>query len=521
MFDRLFEIVLFLPLFTGILIGLSIWFGFNRGESGEKPTGTITLINAAVVLLILAWAALKGFKDQWPGYIEIYRWFESGDLNITLAILIDLFSITTAALFCLLLFLTMRFSTLYMHREAGFQRFFMLLNLFLSAVLFITLSGNALTAFVGWELAGLCSYLLIAYAYDRPIPGRQATRVFITNRIGDAGFILSLILSYLWLGDTDWAGFTEKAVTLSPVKSSMILSGFVLAAIVKSAQIPFTSWITRALEGPTPSSAIFYGALLIHAGVFLLLRLHGAAEPLVGIQMVLLMTGSLTLLYGWLGGMVQTDIKTALIFSTIAHVAVMFISISMGWYLFAFIHMLAHAVWRSYQMLSAPSFNHLVSRPSRIVPPWLRNRKLILTAALQRFWLDNISDWLVVRPVESLSLELKQFDERVINKIVGLPAQINAITSLSDYEERKRGHAPSGAILPQGRGILGAAMERLAIILHWFEDQLVLKGSGEGLVNVLLKTGRYLHRIDGLLSQPRYLWLIIVVTLIVVIQYSN
>ncbi|MCP4263764.1 MAG: hypothetical protein GY774_40590 [Planctomycetes bacterium] len=515
MLDWLVLIILFLPLSTGLLLGLSILLNFNRGETGERLTGTITLISTAIVLLSLVGTLIYSCSYHWLGYREVYLWFASDDLKINLTVLLDSLGVTVATVFCLLLMLVMRFSAHYMHREEGYQRFFMLLNLFLGAILFISLSGNALTAFVGWELAGLCSYLLIGYAYNRPTASTQAARVFVTSRIGDAGFMLSLALAYIWLGNTDWIGFTQRLQSLSPMQSGLILAGFVLAALVKSAQVPFTPWITRALEGPTPSSAIFYGALLVHAGVFLLLRLQGAVDSVMGVQVILLILGGLTLLYGWLGGLVQSDIKTALIFSTITQVAMMFITIAMGWYLLALIHMLAHAVWRCYQMLSAPSTIHLVSRPARAVPAWLQHRKLLLTAALQRFWLDPIADWLFVRPVDSLARETKQFDERIVNRIVGLPAQINAVTSLTDYEERKRGYASAAETLPRAPGILGVIMERTATMLHWFEEQLVLKGSGEGLVNVLLGIGRYLHRIDELLSHPRYLWLIILITMII------
>ncbi len=513
--DWLIQIILFLPLFTGLLLGLSILLGFNRGEAGERLTSIITLISSSIVLLSLVSTLIYSFQYSWPGYKEVYPWFSSGNLKINLTVLLDPLGVTVSIIFSLLLMMTMRFSALYMHREAGFQRFFMLINLFLAAILFISLSGNALTAFVGWELAGLCSYLLIAFAYDRPTASTQAARVFITNRIGDAGFIFSIVLSYIWLGDTDWSGISENLQTLSPIQSGLIVAGFVLAALVKSAQIPFTPWITRALEGPTPSSAIFYGALLVHAGVFLLLRLQGAVDSITGAQVILLILGTLTLLYGWLGGLVQTDIKTALIFSTVTQVALMFISIAMGWHLLAAIHMLSHTVWRSYQMLSAPSYVHLVSRPARTVPDWLQHRKFLLTAALQRFWLDHIADWLFVRPIDSLARETRQFDERIVNRIVGLPAQIDAVTSLTEYEQRKRGYTSAAETLPRAPGILGAIMERVATMLHWFEEQLVLKGSGEGLINVLLGIGRYLHRIDELLSNPRYLWLIILITMII------
>ena len=176
------------------------------------------------------------------------------------------FSVTLAALFAILLFIIIRFSVNYLHREAGFHRFFFLLSLFASAMLLLVLSGNAIGTFIGWEIAGLCSYLLIAYAYDRPVAAFNATRVFVTNRIGDAGFILGMGLSYTWAKGLDWSQLNALSTQLTSGQASAIAFCFAVAAFAKSAQIPFAPWLARAAEGPTPSSAGFYGAIMVHAG---------------------------------------------------------------------------------------------------------------------------------------------------------------------------------------------------------------------------------------------------------------
>ena len=171
---------------------------------------------------------------------------------------------------------TLRFSRNYLHREIGFHRFFIFMCLFLAGMLLIVLSGNAVFTFVGWELAGVSSWLLIGYAYDRPIATGNALWAFITNRIGDAGFILGISLAAWWLGTVEWSGLAAWAQgdSFDKISARLILFGFLIAAVAKSAQLPFASWIARALEGPTPSSAIFYGAVMVHAGVYLVLRLE-------------------------------------------------------------------------------------------------------------------------------------------------------------------------------------------------------------------------------------------------------
>ena len=131
-------------------------------------------------------------------------------------------------------------------------------------------------------------------------------------------------------------------------------------------------------------------------------------------------------------------------------------------------------------------------------------------------WLDNIIDWLAVKPTELFAQDLNHFDESIVNRMVGLPGQIDSISSLTDYEERKRGLVNPETSLIAGRGVLGGLMEKIANGLYWFEESLVLKGSGDGLINVLQKLGAYLARIDYLFSKPRYLWLIILLTLLVI-----
>ncbi|MCK4833905.1 MAG: hypothetical protein KAT12_03975 [Gammaproteobacteria bacterium] len=451
-----------------------------------------------------------------PASLNLFDWFSSGQLRINIALSLDLLALGIGSLFAVLLFVTLRFSVNYLHRERGYFRFFMVINLFTAAMLLIVLSGNAITAFLGWELAGLSSYLLIAYAYDRPTATANATRVFITNRLGDAGFIMALVLGFYWVSGSDWNSMNSELIVLDAAPRFFVLSGFVLAALVKSALFPFCSWITRALEGPTPSSAIFYGSLMVHAGIFLLLRISPVIDVSSAMQVILITLGLLTVVYGWLGGLVQTDLKTALIFSALTQTGLMLFCIGLGWYTLVALHLAAHAVWRAYQMLSSPAYLTLINRQARPVSAWLQRRPTLFNAALHRMWLDNIIDWIAVKPTALFAQDLNHFDERIVNRVVGLPGQVDSISSLSDYEERKRGLIDPETSMMVGRGFMGGLMERIANVLYWFEESLVLKGSGDGLISVLQKLGAYLIRIDYLFSRPRYLWLIILLTLLVV-----
>lgn len=507
-----------LPLLATLWIGIGILIGFNRGEGGEKQTTIIATFSNGMTTLLAMYFAFTSLQGAAPAKIILFDWLQSGEIRIAITFSTDQFSLLFAALVSLIAFLTIRFSINYMHRESGFQRFFMILSLFHGAMLMIILGGNAAMTFIGWELAGVSSYLLIAYAYDRPVATTNAGRAFVTNRVGDAGFILSMFLCFLWLGDLEWSKLASEAANLGTLKATLIASGFVIAALAKSAAVPFSPWISRALEGPTPSSAVFYGSLMVHAGVYLIIRL----EPLLIQSPPLLLfigfIGVLTALYGFFSSLVQTDIKSALIFSTTAQVGIMLLACSLGWFELASWYLAAHASWRAFQFLSAPAIMQLISRPARPVPGWLSRMNWLYTASLQRFWLDNLTDSIFVRSTLKLANEMKSFDEKIINPLVGLPAQASAVSSLAQWEHRKESYFNiAQQYIGRGAGILGKLMERIATLLHWFEERLVLRTSGQGLLYYIKHIGTYLQHMERLLSRPRYLWLLILATFVVIL----
>ena len=322
-----------LPWLAAAWIGLGLLLGRARGEAGERPTARIAgLALWLTLLLLLTLGAQALWQGQAPGQQVLGAWMGSGEWHILVSFSADGYALGFATLAAFVCLLTLRFSVNYLHREEGFQRFFFVFLLFCGAMQLIALAGNAALMFVGWELAGLSSYLLIAYAHDSPLATGNATRAFLTNRFGDAGFLLGLFLCLHLAGSLEWDVLAAGAVGLDQLSATLLACGFLLAASAKSAQVPFAPWIARALEGPTPSSAVFYGSLMVHAGVYLLLRL----EPLLLQSPVLLgllvLLGALTALYGFIGSLVQSDVKTALMFSTTAQVGLMFLACGLGWF---------------------------------------------------------------------------------------------------------------------------------------------------------------------------------------------
>ena len=522
MIEHIVWLIPVLPMLASLWLVTGYVFGFNRGEAGEQHTHRVVLGAALLSFLLLLIIDIISWQDgQLPGQIQVAPWFGSGAYQFQFSFLLDGFGLLMAHLVNLLCLLTMRFSHNYLHREAGFQRFFIIMSLFAGAMLLIVLAGNALLAFVGWELAGVSSYLLIAYAYDRPLASLNATRAFVTNRIGDAGFILGIAMSLFWVNSSEWPELFDRAGGLDSLHAGLIATGFLVAALAKSAQLPFSPWIARALEGPTPSSAIFYGSIMVHAGVYLVIRLQPLLEYSPELMWMLALTGALTALYGFIGSLVQSDVKSALMFSTTAQVGLMFLACGMGWFEFARWHLIAHAIWRAYHFLSSPAMMHLMHRPTRPVPRWLQNRRSLYTAALQRFWVEHIADWLLVKPTRSLAQDVQTFDQQVVNRLAGLPGSIGAVSSLAQWEKQKHTHSmqldgDTGDI-GRGRGAIGAFMEWIASMLHWFEEHLVLKGGDRGVQKIILRLGHTLTQVDELLSRPRYLLVMLSLTFVVIL----
>jgi len=507
-----------LPLLAAFWIGLSYIFGHNRGESGEKMTAKMASVASLSALILILIIDLQAMLIGVPGSVTITNWLSSGNYQINISFYLDTLSLSLLTLISLISFLTIRFSINYLHREASFQRFFIILLIFSAAMFLIVSAGNMVLTFVGWEMAGVCSYLLIAYNFDRPIPTTNASRIFITNRIGDAGLIASIVLSFMWIGDIEWHKVLQQPNSLSSLQLDLIIGGFLLAALVKSAQFPFSPWISRALEGPTPSSAIFYGSLMVHSGVYLMLRLQPLLQQNETLLVIIAIFGLITALYGYFTGLVQTDVKSAFIFSTIAHVGLMFLLIGLEFFVLASWYLVLHAIWRAYHFLHAPSQMHNINQAARSVPAWLAQFKILHTASLQRFWLDNISNWMIVRPMNALAHDAQSFDEKIVSRLIGKPKQQYIISSLANWEKNKDTlQMTDKAAMVQGHGLIGSFMEWLASLMEWFEEHLILKSGGEGLLDLVQKIGTNLQKIENLLNQPRYLMILVSITFIIII----
>lgn len=283
----------------------------------------------------------------------------------TIEIFIDFFFDKVTAVFsvvgAILAFLVTIFSRFYMHREEGFKRFFIALLLFFLGYNLVIFSGNFETLFIGWEILGVCSFLLIAFYRDRYLPVKNSLKVISIYRIGDICLILAMWMSHhLWHENITFIKLNDLALVAVHLQEHYWYGAFIaimilIAAAAKSAQFPFSSWLPRAMEGPTTSSAIFYGSLSVHLGVFLLLRTFPYWESLFTVKALVIMTGITTSFIAMNIAKVQSTVKTQIAYSSMAQIGLIFVEIALGIHTLALIHFAGNAFLRTYQLLVSPS----------------------------------------------------------------------------------------------------------------------------------------------------------------------
>lgn len=508
------------PLLAAIFIGLGNLFGQITGESGESTTsnaatGAITM--SCILALILLGADMFGKN---AATYTIGQWLGSDNLEIQVVFITTGFNTVITALFAILLFIVTRFSVNYMHREAGFHRYYFILCLFSAAMLLLVSAGSAVGTFIGWEIAGLCSYLLIAYAYDRQVPTTNATRVYITNRIGDAGFVLGIGLSYFYAGTINWLELNTMAQHLTMPTVTVIALCFAVAAFVKSAQLPFSPWLARAMEGPTPSSAIFYGSVMIHAGVFLVIMLEPLFEEAPFVMVLLAIAGFVTAVYSFVVGLTQTDVKSSYSFAVSGQLGLMFLECGLGLWELAAWHLGAHAIVRCYQVLTAPSLMHnVIGNPIKPVGPALKNLHWLYIASIQRFWLDPIADRTLARPIQGIGQDLDYIDSYMVDRAMGDPILFSrSISTLSQLEQKVRGTEPEDYGRNQfgrGNGVAGKIMEWVGNIFGWFEERLVIQAIGMNIVDLGRRIGQAANTFEELMLKPRYIALFVFIVLLI------
>jgi len=336
-------------------------------NKNEKPIGNIVrftkLSYIAVSLSFFIWWLYNGYQ---PVDYKLATLYKTDHFVFAIHLFYDevtaVFSIVGAFLF----FLVATFSKYYMHRDQGYKRFFNTILLFAAAYNFIILAGNFETLFIGWEIKGICSFILISFFRNRYMPVKNAFKAVSNYRISDVALMLAMwMMHHLTHQNISFSQLGEaKEVAINSGQTLMavfIVCMIILPAVIKSAQFPFTSWLPRAMEGPTTSSAIFYGSLSVHIGVFLLLRTHPFWEDMLWAKITIIAIGALTAIVSTLIARVQPTVKTQIAYSSSAQIGLMFIEVAIGGHWLVLLHFAGNAFLRTYQILVSPSvLNYLV-----------------------------------------------------------------------------------------------------------------------------------------------------------------
>lgn len=400
---------------TFALLWLLGWVPSERVVS--RITG-LTFSACILALIVIVWTL--GSTGAPAVMVTFGNWFTVHDYHFPLVLLADRLSVPFLALTVVLSGLIGQFSATYLHRERGFLRFFLLLHLFAfgSSLAFAAGSFDLLVA--GWEMVGITSVLVIAFFQQRTAPVENGLRVFAVYRACDIGLLLGVFAINHWAGTTL---FAAGLPAFTGIQTTIICLLLLVAAAGKAAQVPFSGWLPRAMEGPTPSSAIFYGAISIHAGAYLLLRIQPilAHSPLASALVIVI--GAVTAVHGTIVGRASADAKTSLAYASLTQVGVVFVEIGMGWKWIAVAHILGHATVRTLQFLRAPSMLHdyhqmhsatggeissTGSHLEELLPETVR--LWLYRWALDRGHLDTILDRFVIRPLIGLSNVFAKFD---------------------------------------------------------------------------------------------------------------
>jgi NADH:ubiquinone oxidoreductase subunit 5 (subunit L)/multisubunit Na+/H+ antiporter MnhA subunit len=290
--------------------------------------------------------------------ISVYR---AHNYDFFIDFLVDKLTLTFAFLGASLTFLITIYSRYYLHRESGYKRFFNTILFFNIGYSIIIFSGNMETLFIGWEILGVSSFLLIAFYRERLLPVKNALKVFSVYRIGDIGIILAMwLLHHFWHENVTFLEMNQTVSLHAHLAQNsgvglLIATLFYVSAAAKSAQLPFSSLLPRAMEGPTPSSAIFYGSMSVHIGAFLLLRTLHFWENQVYFKIGLVSAGLLTAIISTVISRVQSTVKSQIAYASVAQIGLIFIEIAFGWENIALLHILGNAFLRTYQLLISPS----------------------------------------------------------------------------------------------------------------------------------------------------------------------
>jgi NADH-quinone oxidoreductase subunit L len=347
-----------IPVLPAFGAAVLLLFGKRIGEprAGWFATTMMALTFVAAVITFFALWSLH--PEERENISHGFTWIEAAGFKVDFRFLVDPLSTTMILFITGVGTLIHLYSIGYMHGDPRFSRFFAYMNLFAASMLVLVLASSFLLTYLGWEGVALCSYLLVSFWFERNSAAVAGKKAFVTNRVGDFGFLLAMFLLFSKVGTLDYSVMNRGAATLSQSTVTAIALLLLLGAIGKSAQIPLHVWLPDAMEGPTPVSALIHAATMVTAGVFLICRAHPFFEASDHAGTVVAWVGAITALLAATVAIMQYDIKRVLAYSTISQLGYMFLAVGVGAYSAAMFHMITHAFFKALLFLGAGSVIH-------------------------------------------------------------------------------------------------------------------------------------------------------------------
>ena len=332
----------------------------RAGDAWGHLLGTLAPVVSFVVAVLLFVQLLGRDEGQRAVGVPLYSWITSGRWDIGVGLLVDQLSIVFVLLITGVGSLIHLYSIGYMAHDERRRRFFGFLNLFVASMLLLVLADNYLVLFVGWEGVGLASYLLIGFWQHRPSAATAAKKAFVVNRVGDIGMSVAIMFMLYLFGSSAFVDVNTGAAAMPATVATVMGLLLLLAACGKSAQVPLQSWLLDAMEGPTPVSALIHAATMVTAGVYLIVRSHAIFIHAPAASEVVVIVGTVTLLFGAWIGCAKDDIKKVLAGSTMSQIGYMMLAAGIGpaGYAFAIFHLLTHGFFKANMFLGAGSVMH-------------------------------------------------------------------------------------------------------------------------------------------------------------------
>ena len=391
---QLVWLIFLLPLFSFIIVSL-----FFRPFLNHKPKlgGYIAIASILGSLILSVWALMSVMAT--PGHelpIPDISWvIIEGGVTINLGLILDSLTAVMLIVVTVVSLMVQIYSQGYMDGDPGYHRYFAFMSLFTAAMLGVVLASNLLFLYVFWELVGLCSYLLIGFWFHKPEAANAAKKAFIVTRLGDFGFLAAILALYFNTGTFDIAELHGLAVAgvLTGTTLTWVAIGIFSGAVGKSAQFPLHVWLPDAMEGPTPVSALIHAATMVAAGVFLVARTFPLFAHSVEAVTTVAIIGGFTAIFAASMGLVMTDIKRVLAYSTISQLGYMMLGLGTGGIAIGIFHLFNHAFFKALLFLGAGSVNHATGTFDirqmgglRRVMPWTYATFVIAALSIAGIW---------------------------------------------------------------------------------------------------------------------------------------